>query len=164
MTSHFTIQLNEDTEVSAMTRRAKRKRLENTPHISRWMATIICWGRAKQKCCVCRDTNIWKKKQNGKYWDIFSNCIVNLVSYLSIFKKELMKYMTRCPVSLVFRKTQIKAVRRYPFTAVRMVFTIKTERHSVGEDKLESLYTAAGAIKWYHCYEKQCGNLPKNSP
>lgn len=89
---------------------------------------------------------------------------MNLLSSLSIFKKELMKYMTRCLVSPVFRKMQIKTIRRYLFTAVRMVFTIKTERHSVGEDKLEHLYTAAGAIKWYHCYKKQCGNLPKNSP
>lgn len=35
MTSHFTTEFNEDAEVSAMTRRVKRKRLEDTPHISR---------------------------------------------------------------------------------------------------------------------------------
>ena len=59
-----------------------------------------------------------------------ANIQLNLISFLSTFKKELVKHMKKCPISAVIKKMQIKTKMRYLFASIRMAITEKTNKQT----------------------------------
>ena len=68
-----------------------------------------------------------------------------------------------CSTTLVRREKQIRTTMRYLFTHTRLI-TIKRTGNNIDEDaeKLESLYTVQGNIKWCSHYGKHDGGSSEN--
>ena len=59
------------------------------------------------------------------------------------------RYMKRCSISQIIRKTEIKAIMRYDLLSVRVAIKKKTNDTYAGTEKREHLSTVGRNVKWY---------------
>ena len=64
------------------------------------------------------------------------------------------RYMKRCSISQIIRKTEIKTIMRYDLLSVRIVIIKKTNDTYAGIEKREHLSTVGRNVNWYKSLRK----------